>query len=90
MIICILFYTWVETFFLEQELLLATVFIFCIATSNIGFGDASKPFNVLSFGAVGDGKTDDSPVNTLILIFLFLSKKKKKLSFLINEEENFH
>jgi hypothetical protein len=45
---------------------------------------------VLSFGAVGDGKTDDSPVNTLILIFLFLSKKKKKLSFLINEEENFH
>lgn len=74
MIICILFYTWTETFFLEQELLLATVFIF-----SIGFGDASKPFNVLSFGAVGDGKTDDSPVNTLILISLSLSKKKNYL-----------
>ncbi|XP_034916287.1 probable polygalacturonase At3g15720 [Populus alba] len=46
------------------ELLLATFFIFCVATSNIGFGDASKPFNVLSFGAVGDGKTDDSPAFT--------------------------
>ncbi|KAF9681225.1 hypothetical protein SADUNF_Sadunf06G0203300 [Salix dunnii] len=29
--------------------------------SNIGLGDAQKPFNVLNFGAVGDGKTDDSP-----------------------------
>ncbi|CAK7353656.1 unnamed protein product, partial [Dovyalis caffra] len=41
-------------------MLLATFFIFCIAASNIGFGDAQKPFNVLDFGAVGDGRTDDS------------------------------
>jgi hypothetical protein len=36
---------------------------------------------VLSFGAVGDGKTDDSPVNTLILISLSLKKKKKNYLF---------
>ncbi|KAJ6743682.1 hypothetical protein OIU85_017608, partial [Salix viminalis] len=46
------------------ELLVATFFIFCISTSNIGLGDAQKPFNVLNFGAVGDGKTDDSPAFT--------------------------
>ncbi|KAG5223557.1 polygalacturonase [Salix suchowensis] len=47
-----------------SELLVAAFYIFCISTSNIGFGDAQKPFNVLNFGAVGDGKADDSPAFT--------------------------
>ncbi|KAJ4707899.1 putative Pectin lyase-like superfamily protein [Melia azedarach] len=45
-----------------QDLLAASFLImYCIATSSFGIGDSQSTFNVVEFGAVGDGQTDDSP-----------------------------
>ncbi|XVE71171.1 hypothetical protein DITRI_Ditri10aG0129300 [Diplodiscus trichospermus] len=35
--------------------------IFFIGSSNVGIGDGQHTFDVITFGAAGDGKTDDSP-----------------------------
>ncbi|KAL9376246.1 hypothetical protein Peur_030366 [Populus x canadensis] len=52
--------------------------ILCIAASSFGIGHGQKVFNVVDFGAIGDGRIDDTNVYTLALLtcihaFAFLS-----------------
>ncbi|KAL5783129.1 hypothetical protein ACOSP7_008158 [Xanthoceras sorbifolium] len=43
-----------------MNLFTSVVFIFYIITSSFSIGESQSSFNVVDFGAVGDGKTDDS------------------------------
>lgn len=46
--------------------ILISVFIFCIASSQLlGTVYSKTTFNVVKFGAVGDGQTDDTEVTSL-------------------------
>ncbi|KAL9338803.1 hypothetical protein Peur_067818 [Populus x canadensis] len=52
--------------------------ILCMAASSFGIGHGQKVFNVVDFGAIGDGQIDDTNVYTLALLtcihaFAFLS-----------------
>jgi hypothetical protein len=42
--------------------------ILCIAASSFGIGHGQKVFNVVDFGAIGDGQIDDTNVYTLALL----------------------
>ncbi|XWS72660.1 hypothetical protein CRYUN_Cryun02cG0059400 [Craigia yunnanensis] len=46
----------------EEEVEALIIFlILCIGSSNLSIGNGQNTFDVVKFGAVGDGKTDDSP-----------------------------
>jgi hypothetical protein len=50
-----------------QATVFISFFIICIAVSSFGIGHSQKAFDVVHFGAVGNGQTDDSDVITLAL-----------------------
>ncbi|EEF46976.1 polygalacturonase, putative [Ricinus communis] len=43
-----------------QGFFLATILVFCVATSNLVIADGRRNFNAAEFGAIGDGQTDNS------------------------------
>lgn len=47
-----------------EEGIIISLILISVALSNFGIGDGQNTytFDVVKFGAVGDGKTDDSPV----------------------------
>ncbi|KAJ4826567.1 hypothetical protein Tsubulata_008516, partial [Turnera subulata] len=52
-----------KPFALCQHAFLAIFLIFCIATSKFAIGNGQNNFNVMEYGAIGNGKTDDSQVS---------------------------
>lgn len=64
---------------MQEELTIMLVLCICICmlSSAAVLGSTTNPtsytpFNVLDYGATGDGKTDDSQVKEIYLIFLFM------------------
>uniref|UniRef100_B9HA45 Uncharacterized protein n=1 Tax=Populus trichocarpa TaxID=3694 RepID=B9HA45_POPTR len=50
-----------------QATVFISFFILCIAVSSFGIGHSQKAFDVVHFGAVGNGQTDDSDVQGKII-----------------------
>ena len=47
-----------------MQKLVTILLFFCFVTYNFDIGYGQNIFNVLNFGAIGDGKTDDSQVKS--------------------------
>ncbi|KAF1884570.1 hypothetical protein Lal_00028449 [Lupinus albus] len=66
-----------------MNLLIITLLIFSIASCNLWSGNGQSTFNVLSYGAKGDGHTDDIEVLFRFLLLARISFTLKCLTFKI-------